>query len=197
VRYQELYQRVCTLSPLPEAEWAKVEGLALEQAVARKGFFLRPGDASERFGLVIEGVFRVYRVSADGEESVKAFRAEGQFIGPYVEMLQGLASTTHIQALEPSRVLAFRISDIHRLEGGHPCWTMLFRRMAELHFVLKERREMEFLELTAEERLQRFWEEHAHLANRLPQREVAGYLGITPVALSRIQARRRSRRKGA
>ena len=67
------------------------------------------------------------------------------------------------------------------------------RRVAEQHFVLKERREQEVLELSAEERLVKFWEEHPHLKGRIPQRDVAAYLGITEVALSRIMSRRRKR----
>ena len=49
-------------------------------------------------------------------------------------------------------------------------------------------------DLTAEERLVRFWEEHPHLKGRVPQRDVAAYLGITEEALSRIMSRRRKQR---
>jgi CRP-like cAMP-binding protein len=44
---------------------------------------------------------------------------------------------------------------------------------------------------SAEERLERFWAEHAHLEGRLAQRDVAAYLGVTEVGLSRIVSRRR------
>lgn len=193
MRYPQLYERIVQLTAIPESEWRKAEALAREEAFARGEHFLQPGDPPERFGLVMEGLFRAYRVSSRGEETVKAFRAEGQLIGPYVEMLQQIPSMTFIQALEASRVLVIHRAELEALERGHSCWTMVARRVAEYHFLLKERREQQFLDLSAQERLEQFWEEHPHLVGRIPQRVVAAYLGITPVALSRIVTRTRRR----
>jgi CRP-like cAMP-binding protein len=189
-----LYARISALAAVPESEWLLAEALGREESLPKRGRFLSAGDAADRFAFVLKGLFRAYRVSADGVESVKAFRAEGELLGAYAEMLQGLASLTYVEALEPSTILVFRARDFEALEAGHPSWIMLARRVAEHHFVLKERREQEFLELDAEGRLARFWEEHPHLADRVTQAEVAAYLGITPVALSRIVSRRRKRR---
>jgi CRP-like cAMP-binding protein len=193
VRFPKLFERLATLAPLPPDEWEKAEEVAKEQVLAKRELFLRPGDAADRFAVVLQGVFRAVRVSARGEASIKAFRAEGELIGAYAEMLQGLPSMTSIEALEPSRVLVFQTRDFQALEQGHVCWERLARRVAEQHFILKERREQEFLDLSAEERLVKFREEHPHLHGRVPQRDVAAYLGITEVALSRIMSRRRKR----
>lgn len=194
MKHPALFKAVSRLSPVPPAQWLKAEAIAKEQAFAKKDHFLEPGDPADRFGFVIRGVFRTYRVSASGEESVKAFRAEGELLGAYAELLQRIASLTFIEALEESRVLVFHTSDMEQLEAGHACWSALARRVAEHQFILKERREQEFLDLSAEDRLVRFWIEHPHLEDRVSQREVAAYLGITPVALSRIVSRRRKGR---
>ncbi|AFE07175.1 cyclic nucleotide-binding domain-containing protein [Corallococcus coralloides DSM 2259] len=193
MRFPKLFERLATLAPLPPEEWAKAETLAKEQSLAKRELFMRPGDAADRFAVVLQGVFRGVRVSPRGGESIKAFRAEGELIGAYAEMLQRRTSMTAIEALEPSRVLVFQTRDFQALEQGHVCWERLARRVAEQHFLLKERREQEFLELSAEERLVNFWEEHPHLKGRIPQRDVAAYLGITEVGLSRIMSRRRKR----
>ncbi|NVJ23473.1 MULTISPECIES: Crp/Fnr family transcriptional regulator [Myxococcus] len=193
MRFPKLYEQLAPLGPIPESEWERAESLAREQAVERKAHFLRPGDAADRFAVVLQGVFRLVRVSARGGETVKAFRAEGELLGAYAEMLQRVASMTSIEALEPARVLVFRTQDFQTLEEGHGCWVRVARRVAERHFLLKERREQEFLELSAEERLDTFWAENPHLRGRVPQRDVAAYLGITEVALSRIMSRKRKR----
>ena len=193
MRFPQLHERFASLVPLPAGEWEKAEALAREQVLAKREFFLQPGEPADRFGVVLQGVFRAVRVSARGGESIKAFRAEGELIGAYAEMLQRVPSMTAIEALEPSRVLVFQARDFRELEQGHVCWERLARRVAEHHFIIKERREQEFLDLSAEERLVRFWEEHPHLTGRVPQRDVAAYLGITEVTLSRIMSRRRKR----
>ncbi|MBZ4416462.1 Crp/Fnr family transcriptional regulator [Myxococcus sp. RHSTA-1-4] len=194
MRFPKLYERLTAQVPLPSEEWEKAEALASERVLAKRELFVRPGEPADRFAVVLQGVFRAVRVSARGVESVKAFRAEGELIGAYAEMLQRQPSMTAIEALEPGRVLVFQTRDLHALEQGHVCWERLARRVAEHHFILKERREQEFLDLTAEERLVRFWEEHPHLKGRVPQRDVAAYLGITEEALSRIMSRRRKRK---
>jgi CRP-like cAMP-binding protein len=193
VRFPQLHERFASLVPLPAGEWEKAEALAREQVLAKRELFLQPGEPADRFGVVLQGVFRAVRASARGGESIKAFRAEGELIGAYAEMLQRVPSMTAIEALEPSRVLVFQARDFRELEQGHVCWERLARRVAEHHFIIKERREQEFLDLSAEERLVRFWAEHPHLAGRVPQRDVAAYLGITEVTLSRIMSRRRKR----
>ncbi len=194
MKHSALYKAICGLSPVSPAQWERAEAIAKERSFRKKEHFLEPGDPSDRFGFVLQGVFRSYRVSANGEESVKAFRAEGELVGAYAELLQGVPSLTFIEALEDGRVLVFRRSDMEKLEAGHPCWSALARRVAEQQFILKERREQEFLDLSAEERLERFQKEHPHLEGRVSQRDIAAYLGITPVALSRIVSRRRKRR---
>ncbi|MFP2904434.1 Crp/Fnr family transcriptional regulator [Pyxidicoccus sp. 3LFB2] len=193
MRFPKLFERFAALVSLPAEEWEKAEALTREQTLAKRELFLQPGEPADRFAVVLQGVFRAVRVSARGGESIKAFRAEGELIGAYAEMLQRAPSMTSIEALEPCRVLVFRTGDFQALERGHVCWERLARRVAEHHFLIKERREQEFLDLSAEERLVKFWEEHPHLTGRVPQRDVAAYLGITEVALSRIMARRRKR----
>jgi CRP-like cAMP-binding protein len=63
-------------------------------------------------------------------------------------------------------------------------------RFLALLALKKERREASFLLLDAGERYEAFLEDFADLVPRLPQYHIASYLGITPVALSRIRSRR-------
>jgi CRP-like cAMP-binding protein len=191
MRYPTVYETLRKFAPLPRTEWARAEALGVEQSIPKRGHFVRPGDPADRIGVVLEGLFRAVRFSPHGEESVKSFRAEHELIGPYAEQLQGIASLTAVEALEPSRVLTFKVEAFQSLEAHHPAWIQLARRVAEYHFVVKERREQEFLELSAEDRLGRFWAEHPHLEGRLAQRDVAAYLGVTEVGLSRIVTRRK------
>ncbi len=54
-------------------------------------------------------------------------------------------------------------------------------------YIKKEKREWELLQLSAEERYRRFLKEYPGLERRIKQHYIATYLGITPVALSRIR----------
>jgi len=53
-------------------------------------------------------------------------------------------------------------------------------------YLEKEQREYEFLQLSATERYENFKFRYADIVDRLPKHQIASYLGITAVALSRL-----------
>lgn len=68
---------------------------------------------------------------------------------------------------------------------------MTLRRAFEIYGFRKEVREKELLMLSAEQRYLNFIKEREGLAARLTDKDIAGYIRITPVALSRIKRRTR------
>lgn len=50
-------------------------------------------------------------------------------------------------------------------------------------------RQYELLSLNAEERLEAFREQYGKILPRLSQQDIANYLGITPVSLSRLKSK--------
>jgi len=75
------------------------------------------------------------------------------------------------------------------LRDRYLCWQEVAARYAEMLFAEKERREREFLSDDAATRYRTFLADSPDLESRLPQYFIASYLGITPVALSRIRGR--------
>lgn len=67
--------------------------------------------------------------------------------------------------------------------------------MAELTLLEREARAHELLTLSASERYARFCETHRALLPELRSYDIASYLGITPVSLSRLRARKARRSK--
>ena len=67
------------------------------------------------------------------------------------------------------------------------CWHKLLITILEKAFCKKEKREREFLLYNAQERYESFLTSYPNLENRIRQHVIASYLGITPVALSRLK----------
>jgi len=92
-----------------------------------------------------------------------------------------------VQALEDASLL---VVDYHRWQNlfqGHNCWMNLLFALVEKGYMKKEARERELLILSAEERYRSFLYEYPDIEKRIKQHLIASYLGITPVALSRIR----------
>jgi len=176
---------------LAPATLRALEGRAVERRFSAGELLLTAGARAEWFHVVGEGLVREYYVTAAGEEHTRVFVAEGGVTGSLLDLTSGLPSITWIQALEPTRTTALRFADLDALAATHPDLASLARRHAEQLAVRKTMREYEMLALSATERLARWRAEHPDLDGRVTRRLLASYLGITPVHLSRITARRR------
>ncbi|MBL8953142.1 MAG: Crp/Fnr family transcriptional regulator [Myxococcaceae bacterium] len=174
---------------LPVRQLEPLLALAAEVKLPKGDFFTRPGERADRFAIVLEGLVRHYYVDARGKESVKAFRGPLEVSGPYAELISGRPSRTFIQALAPARLLCLQWEVLQRAADASPELSKMLRRFAEAQFVNKEQREYEFLQLTAEERYLQFCRERKEHLGHVPLHQIASYIGITPVALSRIRAR--------
>lgn len=188
IRHQKIYDAVRRLAPIPPEQWGRLEGFLRPMRLKKGQNFIEPGQASNEAGIVVSGLLRLYYTDTEGREATKAFRGPGEMVAAYVEMLEKRPSRITIEALEDSELLVVRYERVTALYNDHPSWQEFGRVIAEDHYRQRERREQELLLNSATERWETFMKEKPDLAGRLPQKIIASYLGITPVALSRISA---------
>ncbi len=179
---------------LPSSLSTAARRFAAERAVrvrlAPGELWLRPGEKVDRVLALQSGVCRVFRVDAEGRETTKSFSFSGQFCAPYAELLTDVPSCSAVQALTQVEALQFPVIPFIRAAETDLEWSQFFRSVAEQTFLEKERREDEFLTLSAGERYERLLRLEPSLFQTVPLQVIASYLGITPVALSRIRRRR-------
>lgn len=174
---------------IPPEEWDVFVSITERRTVAMLRHFAHAGERTETVGYCIGGLFRLYYITPDGAEFNKSFCMPGEFVASYGALLQDIPSYISIQALTDSELVVFRYRDYKMLYDRHPCWERFGRLIAEQLFVSKETRERELLLLSAEDRYRLFLERYGPVAAVIPQYHIASYLGITPVALSRIRRR--------
>ncbi len=147
------------------------------------------GDEIGDLLFVKKGLLKAYYITESGKEFVKSFIAEGQLIASLSALLGRGRCTFNVVALEDcevhmvprQQVLALQEGGVEALRGLNGVLLDLAQK--------KEKREYEFLCFSAEERYQSFLKEYPAIASRISQFDIAAYLGITPVALSRIKSR--------
>ncbi|MDP3231731.1 MAG: Crp/Fnr family transcriptional regulator [Myxococcales bacterium] len=191
-----LHDRLGALAPISPKTWRAIVALGSRMSLAKGEYFSQPGEKATRFAVVISGLLRHYYLDTAGKESVKAFRGPMELSGPYAEIIQGRPSRTFIEALTAAELFVFEVAEVDTAAESSLELQRLFRRFVEVQFVAKEQREYEFLLLTAEERYRQFCASLPELLQHIPQHQIASYIGITPVALSRIRGRGRGRGKG-
>jgi CRP-like cAMP-binding protein len=147
------------------------------------------GDADRFLYFVRSGLLKAYYITREGKEAVKSFIQPGDFIGSLTSAYKRERCSFNLVCLQPTSLLRVEFDALERHSQQH-----LVIASHVIDFLLnfsmkKERREMEFLSLSAEERYRLLLERSPELLEQVRQKDIARYLGITPVALSRIRGR--------
>jgi len=170
-----------------------IEASARVHTLEAGEFLIRQGDPAPYIYMIREGLVKMFYITADGKEFVKSFIHEGQFTGSLAAQVEVGESTFSVVCLEPVTVEAVPFAAVKALIDEDP---KVLRFFYEFFFALalkKERREYDFLCQTPENRYRQFVDENPQLIGRVTQADIARYLGITPVALSRIRGRTKAR----
>ncbi|MBL7807146.1 MAG: Crp/Fnr family transcriptional regulator [Saprospiraceae bacterium] len=150
--------------------------------------FPREGERENQAAFIVEGVFRVYSVDAEGKESTIRFPAEGEFT-LFVEDYKELnpEAEYYWEAMTDATLLTWRESDLEVLVREIPGWYFFTIKMMEMivYRLFIERAEMFNDDATT--RYTKFAERYPNTISRIPLRYIANYLGIAPQSLSRIR----------
>ena len=140
---------------------------------------------------MVEGCLKMYGVDNNGYEHNLQFAAENDWIADIGSLHKERPSQLYIEAIEPSLILQIARKDLWHLYNNYPKFDRNFRVIIENKFVELQNRVLQNISSTAQERYETFLEQYPDLSNRLPNTQIASYLGITPEFLSKIRNERR------
>lgn len=181
-----LRETLLQIAPLPEQEITFLLGHSHLKTYAGGKSLISAGDVAEQCWFLGAGFLRFYYITENGREFNKAFSRPGEIILPLTSFVSGQVNGFHIDAITDVETLAFPVRIIPALFERHPLWERVGRVLAEQMAMRKELRERELLLDSALARYERFAERYPELAEWLPQRQIASYIGITEQALSRL-----------
>jgi len=174
------------ISPLPDAFYRHLGSLATRQELAPREHFSRLGVVQRTVGFLESGVVRAYLPAPRGDYNGHLYFAP-TLIGDYASLITGRPVSMPQQTLVPCVVWEFPFDRVVALENEFPEVARFRRVFAETMYLLKEQRELEIVTLTATQRYEKLLREVPDLDHRLPQYEIAAFLGITAGQLSRIR----------
>lgn len=111
---------------------------------------------------------------------------ENNFFCDYMSLLTKQASPLQTIAIEKCEMLRMSSEHFYKL-SQKPEVQKILRIAAEASFLDKQQQQIELLTKTAEERYQSLFEKTPSIFQRIPQKHIASYLGITPQSLSRLR----------
>ena len=156
----------------------------------RRQYLVQAGEPCRYEYFVNKGCLRQYYVSETGQEHIAGFAVEDWWISDMYGLVTGKPSLTNIDALEDSELLLYDRIAFEDMLLRIPKMERFFRIIFQRSIITQQLRIIETISLSAEERYCRFVERYPQLEQRLSQKQIASYLGITPESLSRIRRQR-------
>ena len=176
-----------TYLPLSEGEKALVEVRVAARKVKRRQMILQEGFVCKHYSFVAEGCFRMYGMDNKGTEHNIQFAAENDWIADIGSFHSGKPSRLFIEAVEPALILQIEKEDLYFLYRNIPKLDRIFKVIIENKYVELQNRVLQNISSTAQQRYLNFLEQYPTLSLRLPNVQIASYLGITPEFLSKIR----------
>ena len=160
-----------------------------ERTVGRREVLLPAGAVADSVFYIQSGILRESFVE-DGKDVTVQFFFEGQAVASIESFWKEIPSEVSIEAVEPSVLKVFKKADIQAFLAQHPESGITIAQFAYSRMINYYHLFLSRIKDSPEKRYQLLLEEHPEMVARIPQHYLASYLGITPVSLSRIRARK-------
>jgi CRP-like cAMP-binding protein len=172
---------------LEEDNLTLLQGILKKRTIRRAGYFLSIGNPSTELAFVTKGIFRGYYIDEKGNDVTKYFYPESSILLSYKAYITGENTLYSIQALEESELFVARVPEIEEAVRRNQKLLSFYKKIIDDTLVRKEEHASSFKLLISAERYELFLKQYPGLEPRVKQHQIASYLGITPVSLSRIR----------
>lgn len=156
-------------------------------------YVLQEGDVCRHETFIVSGLTRTYEVNDKGQEMVMQFGPTDWWVGDLYSFLTDTPSKVNIDCLEDSETLQITKANQEILFQKVPKMERHFRIMMKKAYISAINRISSAMSKSAAERYQEFLERYPLIEQRVPNHQIASFLGITPQSLSRIRGRKMSR----
>lgn len=173
--------------PLDPIEMEFFTSLLESKQIRKKDFLLQPGEICKTENFIVKGCLRTYSVDQEGVEHIVMFGIEDWWVGDLYSFLTATPAQYYIDALEDTLVLQINKQNLDLLYERVPKFERFFRLIIQNAFIAQQNRINQNLSFTAEQRYLEFVKKYPHFEQRIPQKQVAAYLGMTPVFLSMLR----------
>ena len=159
-----------------------------EKKIRRKQFLYQEGDICKYTTFVNKGCLRTYAIDNNGPEHVFQFATEGWWIGDIESLKNQTLTMMNTDALEDSEILLISKTDMDQLYEKIPKYEHFSRMILENAYIAHQQRILHNVCFSAAERYQYFIEKYPDWNARIPQNQIASYLGITPEFFSKMKS---------
>ncbi len=182
-----LFDFISKYISLNEEEKSVLTSLNLFRSVKKGTILLKEGQKSLESYFVLKGCIRIYYL-IDGEEKTTAFFTEMDVLNPPC-VINKTPSEYYVSCVEDS-ILTVSNADMEaEVNSKFPKFDTMCRVLSEELLAKQQINFDEFKTSSPEQRYLNLLQSRPDLIQRVPQHQLASFLGIKPQSLSRLRAR--------
>jgi len=182
---RELFEKIITLE---DNEWEVANKLFKERHFEKGDYLICEGKTENYINLILEGACRIFCIK-DGIEYNYEIGLEDDWITSYKSFINRTPSDEYIQALTNMKVISIHTDNITVLASLNYKFAIIERQIINQIVMDKTERLRSFIADTPEERYIMLLKKKQQLAQSIPLKHLASYIGITAESLSRLRKR--------
>lgn len=185
---QKLIRYFSRILPLSAAEEQAIVDSMCVQTYKKGTVLLAEGQISTECYFVVDGCVRQYYV-VDGEEKTNNFFTEEQWVVSFNSFTKKIPANHYFACCEDTVLVVGTESKENRLYQAFPKLESISRSIMGNVFGEQQEQMAAYVTDTPEQRYLKLLKSRPELLQRVPQYQLASYIGVKPESLSRIRKR--------
>lgn len=187
IKDQLIFKNISKHVFLDDQEKELVWSLINVEQIKKKQLVLKQEQYCRKIYFVEEGSLRAFNINKDGRDSTIMFAVSDWWITDMDSFMNQSLSSLSIIALEDCNLLSLSFENLQCIFSKIPKFEKFFRILFQNAYIREQRRALHNISMTTEERYHQFLHKYPAIVEKITQKQIASYLGVTPEFLSAIK----------
>ncbi len=174
--------------PLLDTELDLIDNYFEEKTLKKKAFLLQDDKVCDFIAFISEGSIRHFHIK-DGAEKTCDISFDNSWVTDFQSFTYDTVAKMNLQAMEVTKVFVIKKRNLYNLYKECSKYETFGRLMTEQVAMRATEIAMSLSSDKPEERFQNLIKKQPDLFQRVPQKYIANFLGVSPESLSRIRNR--------
>jgi len=192
---EELFILLNSIYPLPEEVKEHLKEILKWKQLSQGEYLLKAGHFCEHVYFVKKGLLRSYYLKDNKTEVNNWFMKQGDVVYAVRSFLLQIPSDEYIQVLEDAEFFYISQWELEKIYEEHIIFNIHGRKLTQKYYLLSEERSFIMRMNYARERYDYLFTHYPDLVNAIPDKDLATYLGVRPVTISRIRGSSAKKRR--
>ncbi|MCA0131463.1 Crp/Fnr family transcriptional regulator [Winogradskyella alexanderae] len=164
-----------------------LKNIALIRSLNAGEKLVEQGGKSNKVAFLSKGLMRAYSTLESGKEITKNLFTPISFVGALSSLINDRPSTYCYEALVDSLIFEINFHEFIEISKHNIDISNLYNRVLEYVFIIYEQKQLHLVALNATDRYLDLKRRIPNIEKLIPQYQIASYLNVSPVQLSRIR----------